>query len=187
MKIKEKKTNVMKFNFSRHYDFPPELTIGGFTYQLEVVSETTLLGAIITNDLKWTANTEYICKRAYKRMWTLHRMKKLDVDPYVLLDVYTKEIRAVLELAVPAWNSGLTKKQVYDIERVQRIACNIILSDSNTGRCDFSYDMALVTLGLEPLERRRRKLCMTFAKKTLKSRHSSMFVLNTNHHSTKKR
>ena len=187
LKIKEKKTNLMKFNFAKNYDFPPELSIGGFSNQLEVIRETKLLGVIITDDLRWAANTEYICKRAYKRMWTLRRMKRLDVEPYVMLDVYMKEIRAVLELAVPAWHSGLTKRQAAEIERVQRVACNIILSDSKTGICDFSYDMALVTLGLEPLEVRRRKLCETFARKTLNSRHSSMFSLNLNQYQTRNR
>ena len=163
------------------------LTIGGFSNQLEVIKETKLLGVILTDNLKWAANTEYICKRAYKRMWTLRRMKILDVEPFTILEVYTKEIRAVLELAVPAWHSGLTKKQAYEIERVQRVACNIILSDSKSGMCDFSYEMALVTLGLEPLEVRRRKLCETFAKKTLKTRHSDMFALNPNQYSTRKR
>ena len=114
-------------------------------------------------------------------------MKKLDVEPLVILDVYMKEIRAVLELAVPAWHSGLTKRQAADIERVQRVACSIILSKSKTGTCDFSYDMALGKLGLEPLEIRRRKLCETFARKTIKSRHSSMFSPNINQYSTRNR
>ena len=39
----------------------------------------------------------------------------LDVDPYVILDVYVKEIRAIFVLAVPAWHSGLSKKQSADI------------------------------------------------------------------------
>ena len=30
LRIKEKKSNVMKFNFSKSFDFPPELTISGF-------------------------------------------------------------------------------------------------------------------------------------------------------------
>ena len=34
MKFKEKTSNVMKFNFSRSYDFAPELSIEGFTEQL---------------------------------------------------------------------------------------------------------------------------------------------------------
>ena len=86
------------------------MKIEGFENNLQVVEKSKLLGIIISNDLKWQENTKYICKKAYKRMWALRRMKVLDVDPLVMLDVYKKEIRAVLELALPAWNSGLTQK-----------------------------------------------------------------------------
>ena len=126
-----------------------------------------------------------MCKKAYKKMWTLRRMKKLDLKPSVILDVFVKEIRSILELAVPAWHSGLTIKQSADIERVQRVAVNIILSDCNTGYCNLSYDMALVTLGLDRLETRRESLCHTFAKKTLKSRHSDMFEKAPSNHDTR--
>ena len=71
LRIKEKKTSVMKFNFARGHDFPPELTINGFEDQLEVINETKLLGIMVTEDLKWNSNTEYICKKAYGKMWTL--------------------------------------------------------------------------------------------------------------------
>ena len=64
-------------------------------------------------------------------------MKVLDLEPTVILDVYLKEIRSLLELAVPAWHSGLTLKQSVDNERVQRVA---------TGKSEFNYDMAMVLL-----------------------------------------
>ena len=99
----------------------------------------------------------------------------MEIETLKELDVYKKEIRSVLELAVPAWHSGLTLRQAADIERVQRVAVYIILSDSHTGKSDLSYKMALVNLDLEPLVTRRDKLCLTFAKKTLNSRHSDMF------------
>ena len=99
----------MKFNFSRTQDFPPELKIKGFNDQVEVIGETKLLGIILSDDLKWAANTDFICKKAYSKMWTLRRMKVLDLDPFLILDVYIKEIRILVELAVPAWHSGLTQ------------------------------------------------------------------------------
>ena len=52
LKIKEKKTNIMKFNFSRKQNFPPEMSISGFKDQIAIISETKLLGIILTNDLK---------------------------------------------------------------------------------------------------------------------------------------
>jgi hypothetical protein len=81
--------------------------------------------------------------------------------------------------------SGLTVKQASDIERVQKVAVNIILSDCFTGNSVYNYDMALVVLDIEPLKDRREKLCFTFAKKTLKSRHSDMFPLKGNEHNTR--
>ena len=118
-------------------------------------------------------------------MWTLRRMKILDIEPLLILDVYLKEIRSVLELAVPAWHSGITVKQSNDIERVQKVAVKIILSNHLTGRCDMPYDMALVILNLEPLSVRREKLCEKFAKETLKSRHSDIFKLNPSDYNTR--
>ena len=185
LKIKESKSHVMKFTFSNTLDFIPEIEVNGFKDNLEIVTETKLLGIMLTSDLKWTRNTEFICKKAYKRMWTLRRMKILDIDPLVILDVYVKEIRSVLELAVPAWHSGLTAKQSDDIERVQKVAVRIILSDSRSGKSDFSYDMALVTLNLEPLSVRHEVLCRRFAKKTLNSRHSDIFQSNQSKHNTR--
>ena len=54
-------------------------------------------------------------------------MVKLDLDVLTMYDVYTKEVRSILELAVPVWHSGLTKTQSKDIERIQRISFQIIL------------------------------------------------------------
>ena len=62
----------------------------------------------MTSDVKWAANTDFICKKAFKKMCTIRRMKVLNVEPLLILDVYLKEIRSVLELAVPPWHSGLT-------------------------------------------------------------------------------
>ena len=82
-------------------------------------------------------------------------MKVFDIEPSVILDVYLKEIRSLLELAVPAWHSGLTQRRKSDIERVQQVAVHVILSDCRTGKSEFNYDMALVTLDIEPLQVRR--------------------------------
>ena len=184
MKLKEKKTNIMKFNTARNSDFPPEIKIQGFTDNLVLVSETKLLGVVISEDLKWESNTQYICKKASKKLWILRRMKLLDIDSSIILDVYIKEIRSVLELAVPAWHSGLTRKQASMIERIQKIAVNIILSihgNKNT----LSYQKSLSVLGIESLERRRLKLCEKFARKSLKSRHKDMFKENASQYNTR--
>ena len=52
----------------------------------------------------------------------LKRLKGLGASEEEMLDVYTKQIRSVLELAVPVWQPALTKQEVKQIERVQRCA-----------------------------------------------------------------
>ena len=66
----------------------------------------------------------------------------------------------MLELAVPAWNSGLTKEQSDQIERVQKLSARIILGDFT-----ISYRAALSILGLETLQNRRFKVSKNFAMK----------------------
>ena len=97
--------------------------------QLECVTKTKLVGVIISNDLRWSQNTVYICQKARKKLWILHRLNKLGLSPVKLFDVYCKEIRSLLELAVPVWHSGLTKLQSADIERIQKIAFQLILKN----------------------------------------------------------
>ena len=70
LKIKEKKSNLIKFNFSRNFDFPPELVLDGFDDQLQVISETKLLGIMITSDLKWAKNTDYMQESLQKNVVT---------------------------------------------------------------------------------------------------------------------
>ena len=77
-----------------------------------------------------------------------------------LLDVYQKQVRSVLELAVPVWQPGITKQERNQIERVQKCASYIILGESYT-----HYTQALELLDIENLEVRRKKICEKFAKK----------------------
>ena len=61
-----------------------------------------------------------------------------------------------------------------DIERVQKNALKIILKEDYT-----NYEHALNTVGLECLVERREKLCLKFAKSSLKNANvSDMFPYN---------
>ena len=44
---------------------------------LEVVNQAKHLGVIITNDLKWDSNTEYLVKKANSRMELLRKVAGL--------------------------------------------------------------------------------------------------------------
>ena len=93
----------------------------------------------------------------------LRRLKKLGASGIDLLDVFYKQVQYLLEMAVPAWNPGLTKQEIKQIERVQKTAMYIILGDEYE-----NYSNALETLNCENLETRRENLCLKFAKKALK-------------------
>ena len=173
MVINTQKTKSICFNTTRKWNFPPEVYFSD-NLNLECVREVKLLGVIISDNLKWDKNTTYICKKAMKKIWTLRRMRNLGLDTKHMFDTYTKEIRSVLELAVPVWHSGLTRKQSGDIERVQKTALKIILGENY-----INYDVACTLLETEPLEFRREKLCLKFSRKDIKSE-QTLFSVVTN-------
>ena len=130
---------------------------------LDLVSEIKLVGVIVSDDLRWQKNTDYICQKATQKLWTLRRLRKFNLDINKQLDVYVKEVRSLLEYAVPVWHSGLTKRQSGQIEKIQKTAFQIILGDDFT-----NYEVACTLLGVEPLEFRRIQLCINFSKKDIK-------------------
>ena len=104
----------------------------------------------------------------------IRRLKGLGASTSELLDVYQKQVRSVLELAVPVWQPALTQHETKQIERVQRCALYIILGEEYT-----HYDQALTMLDCDNLNERRVKLCDKFAKKALKSpRYEHWFTYN---------
>ena len=163
MIINKTKTKVISFTKSRKWDFPPEVEFADGTL-IEYIPETKLVGVILCESLRWHKNTAYICQKARQKMWLLRRMLKLGLDVATMFDVYTKEVRSILELAVPVWHSGLTKLQTMDIERIQKISFKLIL-----GTKYVNYKQACRYLSAQTLEERRIKLCLKFAKKNYKS------------------
>ena len=162
MKINQNKTKIISFNKSRKLDFPPELRLSNREI-LKVVTDIKLVGVILDQSLSWQKNTDYICQKAIQNLWIIRRLKKLKMNFWTLLDVYCKEVRSVLEHAVPVWHSGLTRKQTVQIEKVQKTAFKIILDNSYT-----NYETACTLLCVEPLEFRRIQLCVNFAKRDYK-------------------
>ena len=173
MKINVPKTKLMVFNPCHSKDFLPLFEVE--SRPVELVEQTKLLGVIVSSNLSWAANTEYIIKRCNKKIWVLRRLKKLGADNVDLLEVYFKQIRSILEFAVPVWNSSLTGEDTAKLERVQKTVLHIILGHKYN-----SYSSALKLTGLQKLSERRRKICLSFAKKSVKhEKFSKWFKLNT--------
>ena len=118
---------------------------------------------MITSDLKWTDHTNYVIKKAKKRLWHLRRLANMGASQDTLLERFQLVIRSTLEQAVPAYNAALTSTNIQDIEQVQKLAFKIILRGKYK-----NYEHALFILGEQTLEERRKNLTLKWAKKNLK-------------------
>ena len=108
----------MLFHPCKTRDFKLDIKLKGA--RIDVVEQTKLLGLIISSNLSWSANTEYIVEQCSKKTWVLRRLKYLGATREDLLDVYCKQIRIIVEFAVPVWNSSLTGDDVMKLERIQK-------------------------------------------------------------------
>ena len=156
----------MIFTNARMLDFPPDLSFQDGTL-LDTVSEKKLLGVIVSSDLKWAKNTMFICEKARQKLWILKRMLNFGFTHVEAYDVYQKEVRSVLEYAVPVWHSGLTHKQSSEIESIQRLAFKIIL-----GPAYVTYEAACSYFRTLTLEQRRLDICLKFVRKNIESDNS---------------
>ena len=68
-----------------------------------------------------------------------------------------------MEHGVVIWNSGLTKSQKNDLEKIQKVSLKIILGDYS------SYSDACKMFSVDLLSLRRTQLCTNFAVKLFKS------------------
>ena len=63
-------------------------------------------------------------------------LKRLGASNIEIIDVYQKQVRSILELAVPVWTAGLTIDNIRELERVQKTALAIILGRKYDGYHD---------------------------------------------------
>ena len=123
MLINQKKSKCMIFNYTHKYQFSTRLAIEGEV--LETVAETKLLGTILTNDLRWSKNTQNIVKKANKRMELLRKISSFGATLSELTNIYVLYIRSLLEQSCTVWNSGLTQEDSENLERVQKSASGL--------------------------------------------------------------
>ena len=142
-----------------------------------------LLGTILTDDLKWTRNTNNIVKKANKRMEILRKISYFGASWDDLKNIYILYIRSLLEQSCVVWHSGLSAENKEDLERIQKSALKLILKEKF-----ISYKNALNILELDSLEDRRESLCLEFAKRCLKNeKMKSLFPKNEKSHDMKTR
>ena len=115
-----------------------------------------------------------LVKKGFQRMLILHKLYSFKVHTSDLVKIYILYIRSILEQSCVIWHFSLTEDDKSDLERVQKVACKIILQEDYE-----SYEQALGELNLQPLSVRRDILCLNFAKRSVKhSKAKDLFPLN---------
>ena len=164
----------MIFNFTHNYQFSTRIHLNNSL--LDIIQQTRLLGTVVSTDLTWHENTQYMVQRGYQRMTILRKLYEFDIPIEDLVMIYTMYIRSVLEYNSTVWFSSITIEEREDLERVQRVACKVILKDDYT-----DYNSALQKLNLQNLSDRRQILAKRFALKCVDSdRFRDMFPINLN-------
>jgi hypothetical protein len=163
----------MLFNRARKHDFSPELFLTPGT-NLEVVEEMRLVGYQLRSDLRTVSNTEYIVKRAWKRMWVIRRLKSLGASEQELLNVLRAQVISVLQFASPAWSTLITAKESSQIESVLKTGLFLVY-----GHRFQSFLWALTEAKMNSLQDQRTKMFQVFTQKCIANKKfQKWFVLS---------
>ena len=115
-------------------------------------------------------------------MAILHNLFKFGLPVDELVQIYILYVRSLVENSAVVWHSSLKIAEIRAIERVQKVALKIILSEKYQ-----SYLLALKVTGLPSLHERRKILCKKFALNCIKNektchmfpKHTLRNVVNT--------
>ena len=163
MFINKDKSKCMLFNRARKYDFAPELYITAGN-QLELVEDMKLVGYQLRSDLKTVSNTQYIVKRAWKRMWVIRRLKALGASEEQLLNVLRAQVLSVLHFASPAWSTQITVRENTRIESVLKTGLYLVYGERYQ-----SFSWALAEANMSSLSEQRSTQFSKFTKNCIKN------------------
>ena len=149
MKINEKTTKEMYISTKRNPVPPTPLVMN--RQGIERIKVFKLLGVWVQDDLSWDQRVSHMLSRAATRLYYLRQLRRAGLGADDLLSYYKAVVRSVVEYASQVWNSGLTKGQSEDLERVQKRALHVIFPDAD-------YDLARKLSELQTLEDRREHL-----------------------------
>ena len=163
MRLNSSKTKTMIFNPLRSFDITPDISITP-GISTEVVEEYKILGTIIRSDMKTISNTEYICKKAYARMWILRRLKALGCPIPELLDVLKQQVLSICEGNVAYWGPMITQEESNMLERCLKTGLHIIYQERY-----ITFQQVLLLANMKSLKYRRLVLITKFSKKAFRS------------------
>ena len=157
------KTKTMIFNTLLKYDALPQISTEVGEY-LDVVEEHKILGYILRSDLKTISNTEYICKKAYRRMWVIRRLKTLGCPIPELVEVLKQQIVSICEFGAAYWGSMITKTESNMLERCLKTGLHIIYQEQY-----ISFTHCLHLAKISSLKHRRIAIITRFSKNAIKN------------------
>ena len=166
MELNLKKCKGMQIDFRKNKTIIPQLEIKNNL--LIKVTSYNLLGLWIDDNLKWNTNTEYIVKKATKRLFLLKALKSYHSPVNDMKIFYTAVIS--LEYGAQVWNDSLTKDQSNNIERIQKRALGIIY-------WEYDYDRVLNHAQLTTLKDRRDHICVDLIKRMSNPHHKLQNLL----------
>ena len=147
MELNAKKCKEMIIDFRKNKTIIPETIIGN--QPMPRVKSYKLLGIWLDDDMKWSTNTDYITKKAAKRLYLLRKLKNCGASKDDLKSFYCATIRSIVEYGAQIWHGNLTNEQHNAIERIQKRALRIIYPG-------LKYDEALEKGKLKLLKQRRK-------------------------------
>ena len=107
-------------------------------------------------------------------------MMQLGVDYQVILDIYYKEIRSILEFGAVVFHSSLSQKLSSDLESIQKLVLFLI---SKHLSLKLSYSESCILFNTEPLSSRRYDICSNFVRR---NKHSGLFSTVKSSYNTRK-
>ena len=94
---------------------------------IEIFYIINILGTIVKSDLEWNENSEYLIKKAWKKMQLLTNAAEFTREKKDLKIIYTTCIRPVFEQSAPVWCISFTEENSTDLERVKKTVIKIIM------------------------------------------------------------
>ena len=150
-RLHESKCKELRISFSCHSlsSSVDQITISD--KQIEVVSSAKLLGVLVSDNLRWNAHVETICKKAATHLYFLKQLNRAKVPAKDMPLFCTTCIRPVLEYECSVFHHSFPQYLYNEMERLQKRALRII-------QPDLSYDEAVVALDITSLYGRRKAL-----------------------------
>ncbi len=118
------KTKEIILDFRRHKADPAPLYINRDC--VERVQTFKFLGTIISADLKWSANSTLIIKKAQQRLHFLRVLKKNSLNVKLLETFYRSAVESLLTYCITVWYCSCTEAERKGIQRIINTAQRII-------------------------------------------------------------